>query len=55
MPYEPTDKNKLSRAKAERLIAQTRDPAVLGDKMLTDHKNRHVREKAKRKLAGLER
>lgn len=46
------DLTKMTRAQAERVVASTRDePTLL---LLTTHKNKHVCEKAKYKLAKIE-
>lgn len=45
------DTTKLTRAQAERLVAQTDDEAVL--KGLAAHKNKHVRAKVAYKLVRL--
>ncbi len=43
----------LTRAKAERLIAKTTDISVLESDVVMKHKNKHVVQKAKNKLARL--
>ncbi len=46
-------KKAFTRAKAERLIASTSDPAVLRQGHIASHGNVHVQHKAKYKLAKL--
>jgi len=47
-------KNKeLTRARAEKIIAQTTDISVIESDVIAKHKNKHVVQKAKHKLARL--
>jgi len=43
----------LTRARAEKLIAQTTDISVLESDVFMKHKNKHVVQKAKNKLGRL--
>ena len=47
------EEKKLSRAQAEKLIARTTNLDELESKTFTGHPNKHVRAKAKNKLARL--
>lgn len=45
---------KFTRAKAEQLIANTTDPDVLNSNDIVKHENKHVKEKAAKKLERLQ-
>jgi 5-formyltetrahydrofolate cyclo-ligase len=47
------EKKKLTRARAEQLIARTSDLGELKDERFTKHANKHVKKKAEHKIAKL--